>query len=351
MAPTDKYQEAINFVERCGSILGASKALGIAYSTMHDRYSRAKEKGYTANGIKEFSVPELPPLELPIEEIIDQAARRFEQRHAGTKAREWFPVHINIGGPYALAFVGDPHMDDDGCNWPLLKRDLKIINDTPGMFGVGMGDYLNNWVGRLARLYGSQNSSQHTGWRMMDWFLHSVNWTLLIRGNHDLFCGNNDPLDWMFTGSAAMADWSAKVKFVNPDGHEVRLNAAHSFKGHSQWNPVHGPMKAAKFSGLADIYVQGHHHEWAMFQTEDSDRGRSYWALKARGYKYIDQYADLHGFGSQTYGASVVAIIDPDCEGPAMVQCFGDLAEAARLLTLKREAWKAKHKKRSKCEA
>ena len=324
----------------------AARIMGLPRTTLSSALERAARDGIVPKGDKPYTVAELPLAEIPIEEVIDNASKQFERRFIAAKAREWMPIHINVRGPYALVFVGDPHLDDDGCNWPLLRRDLDIIRKTDGMFGVGMGDYINNWVGRLARLYGSQNASQHTGWRMVDWFLHTVDWTLLLKGNHDMWSGANDPLDWLFNGRGAMAEWQAKVKFVNPDGHEVRLDAAHSFKGHSQWNPVHGPMKAAKFSGIADLYVQGHHHEWAMFQTEDPGRAKSYWTLKARGYKYIDHYADVHGFGSQTYGASIVAIIDPDRKGPAAVHCVADIEHGAHLLTLKREAWaKARAKK------
>ena len=340
---TDVLQEAVNVVALSGSLREACRATGLAYTTLYDRVQRAKEKGILPNNAKPFDIPELPNPEAPIEDVIDAASKQFEQRYAARLAREWMPININIRGPYALAFVGDPHLDDDGCNWPLLRRDLTIINETPGLFGVGMGDYLNNWVGRLTRLYGAQNASQHTGWRMVDWFLHHVDWTLLLKGNHDMWSGSNDPLDWLFNGSASMAEWQAKVRFVNPDGHTVKLNAAHSFKGHSQWNPLHGPVKAAKFSGQADIYVQGHHHEWASFQTEDGN-GKSYWALKARGYKYVDQYADVHGFDSQKHGASIIAIIDPERTGPSMVQCFADIAEGAALLKLKRADWEARQR-------
>jgi hypothetical protein len=56
----------------------------------------------------------------------------------------------------------------------------------------------------------------------------------------------------------------------------------------------------------------------------------------ARGYKFIDSYSDQLGYGSQKFGASITAIIDPSAEGVRRIRCFPDLEEAAEFLTWKR---------------
>lgn len=338
-------QETLNILSQSGgNISQTARVLGLHRKTVTERLKRAEKlENLKPNVSRNFDVAEIPLSEAPIEEIIERASRDFERRHAAKTAKEWRNIKINIDGPYGLAWVGDPHLDDNGCNWPLLRNHIAIINQTEGMYAVGMGDYLNNWTGRLARLYGSQDASQHTGWRMLDWFLHSVDWVALIKGNHDMWSGANDPLDWMFRGKGVMEEWQAKIAFVAPNGHETKVHMAHSFKGHSMYNPVHGPMRAQKFSGLAHIYVQGHHHEWAAYHSEDAERKIPFWAVKARGYKYIDSYADLHGFGSQKDGATVLSIIDPSREGAAAIQCYPDLEHGAHVLTLMREEWKRKN--------
>jgi hypothetical protein len=62
-----------------------------------------------------------------------------------------------------------------------------------------------------------------------------------------------------------------------------------------------------------------------------------YWLLRARGYKYIDSYADNLSYASQQHGATICAVIDPKAESEArFVTCFADLGEAAEYLEWKR---------------
>ena len=62
-----------------------------------------------------------------------------------------------------------------------------------------------------------------------------------------------------------------------------------------------------------------------------------YTLLRARGYKYIDQYAENLGYASQQHGATICAVIEPRADSPAQfVKCFADLAEGAEFLAWKR---------------
>ena len=99
---------------------------------------------------------------------------------------------------------------------------------------------------------------------------------------------------------------------------------------------MHGPQKAAMLLEQADIYACGHKHEWAVNEGENAQRGFTYWLLRARGYKFLDAYADQLGYSPQRFGASITAVIDPTTDGPTKIRCFPDLPEAAEFLTWKR---------------
>jgi hypothetical protein len=314
-------------------ILHAAEALGMNEATLRRRLKQAR--ALAGEGIG-FDPPDLPAADVPFEDEIVRLSDTFQRQHGAAMARHWMPFKIKTDGPFALAFVGDPHIDDNGCNWPLLRRDVDILRRTNAMWGVGMGDYTNNWAGKLQRIYADQDMTRTRAWQAAAWFFKQPFWMLLIKGNHDLWSGTADPLDWIARGPAVLENWQSRFKVVSPNGRSFRIWAAHAFPGSSQWNPLHGAGKAARFSGSADIYVQGHHHEWAMTQMEDPHRAAIFWALKTRGYKFIDSYAEDHGFFPQQHGATVAAIFDPDVQGPASIQCFGDLEEASDLLSWKR---------------
>lgn len=291
-----------------------------------------------------FDPPPIPADDIPVEQLIDQLAERFERRAENAAAKRWMRFALHDAGPYVLAFVGDPHLDDNGCNWPLLKRDVELMR-RPHVHGIMLGDVTNNWSGKLQRLYAHQDVSRDRAWKLAEWFWQAVPWLLLVKGNHDIWSqshGQGDPLDWMARGSAALEDWQARIE-VAAGEHTLRVWASHDFKGSSLYNPLHGPMRAQRFSaGEADILAAGHQHHWELFSGEDADKtSRPHWLVRARGYKYLDPHADRHQYASQQHGATIAAVIDPSRDGPAAVQCYADLAEAVEILEFKRQRWEA----------
>jgi len=326
--------------QQLGSINKAAEHLGVSR-----RGAQGAVKRHAAS-IADLAAPEVPKAEplpdddLPIEEIIDMQARRFEKRHAHTAAKRWRVFDVPIKGPYALMFVGDPHVDDNGCNWPLLKSHCELARDTEGVYAVNIGDATNNWTGRLARLWAEQDTSASTARRMAEWLLSKsgMPWFMWLHGNHDLWDGPVGA-SWFEAKRphfVAMEDWQAKITLRSPNGHELRVWAAHNFKGNSIWNNMHGLERAAQMQDWAHLYVAGHHHDTGLRQGENPHRNFCYWLARARGYKFIDHYADLHGFGSHQHGASVLAVIDPEADKPNAVQCFLDPFEGVEFLKYKR---------------
>lgn len=342
-------QEALNALEEYGQATQkAAESIGIAKSTLQSRIQRAKTYGLVPESKDTVIYPDIPDDKIETGELIEKLKARFAQRQETEKARNWMKFKMNIEGPFGLAFVGDPHMDDNGCNWPLLERDMKLLQTTPALYGVGLGDYTNNWSGYLSqRLHPYQETTRDQAWQLAEWMFglkkdndESI-WFLLIKGNHDLWSGTHgtgDPLDWMERGKAPLEDWQAKFQVECMNGKHVKIWAAHDFKGSSIYNPLHGPMRKAKFSGaIAGMFVCGDKHNWACFETEHEDTLEHIWCARARGYKYIDDYATKLGYESQQYGATITAIIDPEAKGITALRCFPELEEAVEFLTWKRK--------------
>jgi hypothetical protein len=55
-----------------------------------------------------------------------------------------------------------PHVDDNGCNWPLLKHHAELCRTTPGLYAINLGDSSHNWTDRLIKLYAQQDWSVKT---------------------------------------------------------------------------------------------------------------------------------------------------------------------------------------------
>jgi hypothetical protein len=294
-----------------------------------------------------FDPPQIPDGDVPVDELIEKLERNYARRSAHVAAKKWMRFALREDGPYMLAVVGDPHLDDPGCNWPLLRRDVELMR-RPHTHAVCLGDVTNNWSGRLVRLYAEQETTRSQAWKLSEWFFRAVPWLVIVAGNHDMWSsshGSGDPLDWMARGHAVKEDWLAQFEVSTPDGHVVRVDARHDFKGSSIYNPVHGLMRAQKFGdGSADILVAGHQHHAEIYCGQDPGKSsRPFWLVRARGYKHIDAFADQHQYESQAswHGSTVGIVVDPSRPVGAQVHAYTDLAEAAEILQFKRARWEA----------
>lgn len=332
-------RETVEAYQRLGSQRKVAAELGIAKSTVGERLQKAGVS-CSAEPPEVPSTAPLPDPSMPIEQVIAYRKTAFERRHEAVLAKRWRRFKVPTDGPYALMFVGDPHLDDDGCNWPLWEEHVALMEETPNLYAVNIGDTTNNWAGRLARLWANQDSSAETAKQIVRHYLgeRDIPWFLWLHGNHDMWDGpvGRDVFERHKPSYVCMENWQAKVTLVSPSGREVRLWAAHNFKGNSIWNNLHGLERAAQMQDWAHLYVAGHHHDTGYRQGENPHRGFVYNLLRVRGYKFIDEYAALHGFGCHQYGASAIAVIDPHGDKMNAVSCFLDPFEGVEYLEWKR---------------
>jgi len=335
-------QEAIDAVALTGSKAEASRRLNIPWGTLLNRVRKGEELGLAPTvkpESKEYTLPQFGEDDISAPEILDHLEKRFEKKYQAQKAQHWFKIKVNNDLPRGLAVVGDPHLGPN-CNISLLRKDVEILSSTPGMMAVNIGDTADNWsTGRLIQLYSEEDISRPTEQKLAHWYLRDsgIPWVLWLHGNHEMMHSEFATyLRSINVSQMPMLDWRARFKLVFPST-EIKIDAAHDHKGHSQFNPTHGQKKAALWDEDADIYVAGHRHLWAL-SHEELDDGRVVHFGRARGYKWIDKYAVRHQFYQQKYGATILFVIDPLAETPvSRIHSFVDLEEGAKFLAWKRE--------------
>jgi hypothetical protein len=346
-APQEKIDEAVRLYSSMKSTIKVAKAMRLSDSTVNRYLDRA---GVVMDGHLKIGVapaesppapilPEFPDEDVPVENIIDHMAKRFEKRKASHEAHTWFPIQIKDKKPIGLFWFGDPHLDDNGCNWTVLKRDIELCKNTEGLYGVNIGDTTNNWAGRLVKLYANQDTSVKTARRLAEWFLmkSGVSWLVILLGNHDVWGDGAEIIAQMVkrhgTHKVVCHDWEARFCLSFANGWQPRIYAAHDFPGHSQWNPLHGPMKAGQMGDEAELFVCGHKHNAAFFEFENAARGLFQRFVRVRGYKFLDDYARRLGITEQTTGCSAVTVFDPETR---KITVFSDVEEGAAYLAFKR---------------
>lgn len=323
-------------LEKYGTKAAAARAAGIAVTTFKDRLSRELAQRPAGRTISTdhigMHVPALEEVRPSITEILAQIERNYEDKKSTADERHWFPVKMMSNKPVGLMVWGDPHLDSPGCDIPLLRHHMRLAAH-PGVVSINIGDTLDGWVGRLARLYADSRVDVHTARELAQWFLREVRWLLWIAGNHDSWADNQTILRLMSKQEGvALLDWEAKFKLCFPNGTELLVHAAHDFPGRSIHNVVHGPMRASRFSSPADLFLAGHIHQWGSSVFEMTGFDRTPHSVRVRGYKTIDKYATQLGYQSAKHGASCLIIIDPNVEGPGRILPCWDIAQGVDML-------------------
>ncbi len=332
-------QQAVNAYHRTKSQPKAAAVVNVSRATLQSRLREAERRGIKA--VPDFQREPLPDESLPIEDLLDRRKKQFDQVHKAKTARRLINVKINLTGPIGITHLGDPHVDDDGCDIARLEKDQDIIRETPGMFGANLGDLQNNWVGRIAHLWSQQSTSAAEAWRLVEWHVNSLQWLYLVGGNHDAWSGSGDPLHWIMAQQAGVFGYNGtRINLIFPNGKQVRINARHDFSGHSMWNPNHGPMKAAQGGWRDHILTCGHKHvSFVTGPLVDPATRLLTWAIRCAGYKTHDRYADEKGLPDQNAFAACTTIIDPQYadDDPRLSTVIPDVPEGDEFLTWKRK--------------
>lgn len=342
------------------NISAAAEALGISHSTVGRRLARAAEAGLMPYGdlpqtaiaqarnatvrsggkFAIFDQPSLPSEIAPVEELFERREKEYERIHTAEEARRLIPIKIKIKGPVGIVHFGDPHIDDPGTDIKTLRNHVEIVNRTEGLVAANVGDMQNNWIGRLAHLYGQQSTSAAESWVLTDWLVTVTKWLYLIGGNHDCWSGAGDPLKWIAAHHGQTYEaWGARLNLIFPNGKQIRVNARHDFAGHSMWNTAHGPGKAVQMGWRDHILTCGHKHTSGYMILKDPASGLVSHALRIAGYKILDRYAKQLGLPNQNITPAVTTVIDPrfDDDDPRLITVLNDVEEAADFLTFKRQ--------------
>lgn len=307
-----------------GNVTQTANELGISRLTVQGWKTRGL-LDQSAAPRKPVTFDPLPDPAVPIEDVIDLQVRRFQRVTAHEAARRDFTIKIPETGAFGLLCFGDPHLDDNGCNWPLLREHVEIAKE-PHVYGFQVGDLGNNWPEKLAKLWADQDTSHETMWRLIDWFLNQagITWALHILGNHDRW-NNGGRIIKMMAGPAPVFDWRGTFVLQNANNEGFRISAAHGFKGRSDWNELHELARQSRTGEEADVFISGHTHTFGIWDREIAERNYSAKLIKVRGYKFIDKYALHNNFAVHQRGAAVMIVFDPaQTERAEQITVFAD---------------------------
>lgn len=334
-ATTARQNEVLDAIASQGSYRKAAIFLNVNNGTVNRCISdlRSKQSKDTPIRTQSIEVAQPPNGDETIEEILARKVSLFNKKKQLQDFNKLIPVSVKGDKPIAICLIGDPHIDDDGCDIVTLQNDLQTIRNTDGMYAGHVGDLTNNWVGRLARLYANQTTTASQAIKLMEWMLNEAPNLFVIGGNHDCWNQGMDLISFVLRSHQSVFNaHGARIALNFGNGQQVRIHARHDFKGHSQYNPTHGHRRTQLWEGNKDhVYVSGHRHSDACSMIPQSD-GTCSWSFMVSGYKVIDEYADAGGFTEQRANPSVTIIINPNKNKAELVKPFWDAEAGADYL-------------------
>lgn len=283
-------------------------------------------------------VEAVPSASRPIAALLEDMQEAYERKALHHQGKRGIGVTMPDDGPYAIAFCGDPHVDDAGCDIEGLAAFLALCNEADRTYVINMGDLTNNWIGRLSRLYAHQPNTDDEGVALMEWLLTSAPWLMVVLGNHDKW-GPTAQLLCQRHGIPAISHGG--VLNILSGTVTTIVDARHTHRGHSQYNPAFAQAKENYRGNPAHIIIGGHTHTSASCKIPNGVAGVISECIRVGAWKKHDDYAESCGFHDDNIGPYCLCVVDPSKDGPARVHTFWDFESGQGYLDYLVSRWKS----------
>lgn len=294
-----------------GTVRKAAAALGIERVSMRYRIDAAAAAGFLEPRAREAN----DPARRSFQEL--RAARMAEYDRSRAKG-DWRKPYLRTLGPcqpFVMVILGDPHLDNPGTDLALWERWTGVLDRARRVWGVCIGDYLDNWPRVLGFLYGEAGVTQSEGWELLEGYLDHAAPHMLgsVGGNHDDWNGAGELLARMFRERGVKHRPNGLRLALHFEGRDdlIYIGLRHKFRGQSQWNAAHAVMKAAQMGYSDHVLAAGHIHQSGDGRVVAPDTGRVTYCVQIAAFKRVDSYADREGFTNRHISPAVALLIDP----------------------------------------
>lgn len=334
-----------------------ARQLGIADSTVRGAYRRLAKLGvleWTRGGTPNTKLPAgLEPVAptqntaaaidgLTPEDHLTDGAELIEhliarQDKAMSKALRRHSQAVTLPGdkPVAVALLSDLHFGNANTDYKAIRADAELIRDTDGLFAVALGDYHDNWIGKLIWVANDQPVTLENELALVQHWLNTLGDKLVaaVGGNHESRtkrAAGFDHLKLLLRGSELLYD-ADEIPFALKLGSaEWKCKLRHRWKGSSIYNESHGMERDLHFgAGNWDIAMQGHTHRGTVFrESYDEREGKIKLTVQIGTYEFHDRYAIQLGMTHRQQSGSGAIVFCPD----GRFQGFRDLQLAVEFM-------------------
>lgn len=324
-------QQAADLMRDNGMNLSASARLaGVARQTFQTRVKIAHERGFIGDeGLRDPNTP-------TSEQYLEAKTRKIAAFQAKKRKGDWRkPVMIRLPSrPFRLKVFGDPHLDDDGCDFDLFERHWMEMDAGNGVYGVCIGDFFDNWLRALSHLWKDHTTPPSDAWLCLEYLMEARGAALIAAcsGNHDDWThGPADPVDLLMKKYGVVYRRGAVRPMLAFDGLDpIFIGMRHKWRGHSMYSAAHGILRAGIFGWRDLLMIGGHIHQDEPRLLIHPDGFKSH-VCQVSAFKLYDDFKDVQGFMGPQISPVWDLVIDPrrSDSDPDKVKIFWTSADAA----------------------
>lgn len=267
------------------------------------------------------------------EELWDAVAGASTEAIQAHQDARWSEIRFHDEGYIGIAFAADQHIGSGFCDHERLSEDANLIADTPNLYVIHGGDFIDNFLGvDKPRPTTRQITSPSQQWRLCRHYLSIFNDKVVavVAGNHDLWTDSltdYDPLRDLVHDIGAIYHKSELNMRVLVGNQPYHISVRHKRRGNSSLHPARVVKKMWE-DGEADFDIGVVCHNHTPTIEPFTRHGVERWAIRPGSYKVIDGFADSIGF-PRDKPTCPVAILSPH---EREIHVFSDLRLGIRTL-------------------
>jgi len=271
-----------------------------------------------------------PQLKREIDDIIKVRKEIFKYEKQKDQYFSNVPIKFKENKAIGILFMGDPHLDNQATDLELFEKHLELARKNENVFIIGLGDYLDNWVGYLSKLFAKHSITQEEAFALLKYYFDNLHILACVLGNHDVW----NLFEVYFRevlGEECIVAEDIRLNLQFPNDTNVTIRMRHSFSGRSQYNPAFPLVKQAIFNKPDDIICMGHTHQFGYQMYVQPDNKISH-CFVVGSYKRFDEYGKKFMTHDTNITPAVLAVINPSDSSFDRIKLFLDIEKGIEYL-------------------
>lgn len=316
------------------------KEPGLYYSSAEDSYRSLEEIKQSAIN-KTYPDKKVRSLDYDrVTRYIEEGQGIMQDFELGQREATFVPQVEYPELPIVMLLASDIHYGSMGVNYPLLKRHLDIVGDTPNFYLATNGDEVDAFnavfhpTGMTENPLPPQVQSRAIAGKLLE--LDSLGKVaVLSQGNHNRsgFAGGQDWYDSFLSEFNCPVFTQGGLLRVRHGTQEYKILMNHTYWGKSKLNPTNSPKRMLEYEGVyggeetPDIAWVGHVHQGAV--EHFSRNGKDVIGVVSGTYKEVDKWASQNGIGGRGQRGGICVVLWGDRK---KMEAFRDIESALEFM-------------------